>query len=897
MTQRDREDSSIWKRRSVRDAVAVVGICVATYIAAQVFGLFSHFYELTKQYEIYQLHNLIVTAAAFSLLMLIYALRRAKDLQLEIRKRREAEEKYAEQALMLTTAIDHISLGILMFDAAERLVVCNRRFISMYGLSGDIVKPGASLREIVTHRTERGHLKRDVDDYLAELRARLALKRVSNWVLETADGRDIEVTNYPMANGGWVVTHDDRTESRRREASFKLLFDNNPVAMWLFDRETLRFMAVNDAAIEQYGYSREQFLKMKVTALRVEDEERAEAFIRGLPPTQNGEHVGQHRRADGTIIYVAAYSRILKYENREARLAAINDVTARKLAEDELHRVRVFLDAVIENVPLPILVKTAKDSRFTLINRASEALFGFKRAAVIGKTPHDIYAKDYADAVEARDRDTLRTGQPAIGLDHVVSSPGQGDRIITSKKIAIRGADGSPEYLLTLLDDVTDRRRAEQRIAHMAHSDALTDLPNRAAFNERLGTTLASAEAKDENFELLFMDLDGFKEVNDIYGHAVGDLLLCQVAERLRAAAEGAFIARLGGDEFTIIFDGDGRSGTGRLVERLLGAFTDDFRVDGHQLRQSLCIGIATYPAHGKDAKTLMTNADAALYRAKAEGPGSVYCFQAEMAVRLRERTALEVELRSAIHHKEFRLHYQPQLKMTGEIIAFEALARWYSPARGSVPPATFIPLAEESSLILSIGEWVLREACREAASWDRPLRIAVNVSPVQFRYGDLPGLVHSVLLESGLAPSRLELELTENVLIDDFSRASSILRRLKSLGVQVVLDDFGSKYSSLSYLRAFPFDKIKIDSSFILNLETDQQSIAIVRAVIGLGHGLNIPVLAEGVETEVQHAFLAHEGCDEVQGYLTGRPLAIAEYADVVGHRMIAAPPARLGR
>jgi predicted signal transduction protein with EAL and GGDEF domain len=310
-----------------------------------------------------------------------------------------------------------------------------------------------------------------------------------------------------------------------------------------------------------------------------------------------------------------------------------------------------------------------------------------------------------------------------------------------------------------------------------------------------------------------------------------------------------------------------------------------------------LSIGVATYPAHGKDARTLMSNADAALYRAKAEGPGSVFLFEAEMAARLHDRAALEIELRSAIQREEFRLHYQPQLKMTGEIVAFEALARWHSPTRGSVPPTTFIPLAEESSLILAIGEWVLRQACREAASWDRPLRVAVNVSPVQFRHGDLAGLVHSVLLETGLASCRLELEVTENVLIDDFSRAVSILRRIKSLGVQVVLDDFGSKYSSLSYLRAFPFDKIKIDRSFISNLESDHQSIAIVRAIIGLGHGLNIPVLAEGVETAVQHAFLAQEGCDEVQGYLTGRPLAIAEYADVVGHRMIAPPSAHVGR
>ena len=258
--------------------------------------------------------------------------------------------------------------------------------------------------------------------------------------------------------------------------------------------------------------------------------------------------------------------------------------------------------------------------------------------------------------------------------------------------------------------------------------------------------------------------------------------------------------------------------------------------------------------------------------------------------VRLRERAALQADLRSAIQHNELLLHYQPQLKMTGEITGFEALARWYSPKRGMVPPSEFIPLAEESSLILSIGEWVLRDACREAASWEKPLRIAINVSPIQFRHGDLPRLVHTVLLETGLAPGRLEIEITEGVLIGDFSRAVSILRKLKSLGVQIALDDFGTGYSSLSYLHSFPFDKIKIDRTFISELESNRHSIAIVRAVIGLCRSLNIPILAEGVETKAQHAFLAQEGCNEVQGYLTGRPLPIEDYASVIGRKKIAA-------
>jgi EAL domain-containing protein (putative c-di-GMP-specific phosphodiesterase class I) len=301
-----------------------------------------------------------------------------------------------------------------------------------------------------------------------------------------------------------------------------------------------------------------------------------------------------------------------------------------------------------------------------------------------------------------------------------------------------------------------------------------------------------------------------------------------------------------------------------------------------------MSIGVAIYPTDGTDAKTLINNADAALYRAKAGFRGTALFFEPEMGARLRERRDMQEDLHSAIDRGELLLHYQPQMKMSGETIGFEALVRWQCAKRGLVLPGTFIPVAEESNLINLVGEWVLREACREAASWPQPLTIAVNISPIQFRLGDLPRLVHSILLETGLAPSRLELEITEGVMINDFSRAVSILRRLKSLGVKIAMDDFGTGYSSLSYLQSFRCDKIKIDRIFIHDLEHNHHSRAIVRAVIGLGQSLDLPILAEGVETETQHAYLVQEGCDEVQGYLTGRPLPIADYAELISRQTI---------
>jgi diguanylate cyclase (GGDEF)-like protein/PAS domain S-box-containing protein len=567
----------------------------------------------------------------------------------------------------------------------------------------------------------------------------------------------------------------------------------------------------------------------------------------------------------------------------------------RERTASELSRTRTFLNTVIENMPSVITVKDARTNRYVLMNKKADDIFGIKAEQIIGRVPHEVFPKQFADFVEVRDNAVLRSQGNVDVAEHSIETAAGGRRTLLSKGVVVQGEDGTPHYLLSVTEDITERKQAEHQIAHMAHHDSLTDLPNRVAFAERLNATIHQSVQAERPFAVLCMDLDRFKDVNDVFGHAVGDQLLREVATRLREAAQGAFVARVGGDEFVLITDlGEQPSMAEALAERLHVALAEEINIEGHRVRAGLTVGVAIFPSDGDSATALIANGDAALYRAKSEGRGQTRFFEAEMDQRLRERRVLQDDLRNAVERSQLELHYQPQALMDGTIIGFEALARWRHSTRGFVSPSEFIPIAEESNLILDLGEWALRAACREAATWPNQLYVAVNVSAVQFRHGDLPGLIHAILLDTGLSASRLEVEITESVLIDDLPRALSTLRRLKSLGIRIAMDDFGTGYSSLSNLQSFSFDKIKIDRSFITNLKQNPQSATIVRAVIGLGRGLDVPVVAEGVETAEQLAFLASESCSEVQGYWIGKPLPIEDYAETVG-RMPVAATARL--
>jgi diguanylate cyclase (GGDEF)-like protein/PAS domain S-box-containing protein len=565
------------------------------------------------------------------------------------------------------------------------------------------------------------------------------------------------------------------------------------------------------------------------------------------------------------------------------RTSGRNSVVALKAANARLSAQNERFDAALQNM-LQGLIMLDPEQRVVVCNDRYIEMYGLSReiarpgASAMEILRHRAEHGHFDRDIERYRREMLTSLAPGRTATTIVRTPRGREVAIASKAMAGGG------WVVTH-EDITERRQAEARIAHMALHDALTGLPNRVKFHKEMESSLALLE-DGGRFAVLCLDLDNFKTVNDTLGHRIGDRLLHQVAQRLRGCLHASdSLARLGGDEFAVVQGGvEATHETAALVSRITEALAAPFDIDGNQVVVGASIGIAVAPTDARDADQLLKNADMALYRAKADGRGTYRYFEPQMDARMQARHALERDLRMAIANGEFELHYQPIVNLeTERPCGFEALIRWNHPTRGTVPPLEFISIAEETGLILPIGEWVLRQACAEAASWPDGIRVAVNVSPAQFRKPGLSQTVVNALASSGLQASRLEVEITESVLLLNSESTLATLHQLRALGVRISMDDFGTGYSSLSYLRSFPFDKIKIDGSFVRDLHSSRDSKAIVRAVAVLGSSLRVATTAEGIETQAEFEHLRSEGCTEGQGYLFGKPRPAREIAPLL--------------
>jgi diguanylate cyclase (GGDEF)-like protein/PAS domain S-box-containing protein len=557
-------------------------------------------------------------------------------------------------------------------------------------------------------------------------------------------------------------------------------------------------------------------------------------------------------------------------------VATHEDVTERRRAERKLEQTQVFLNTVIENMPAILSVKYVRTHTYALVNRAACILLGYASDKMVDRTAQELFSKEQADQFVTRDMEAIRMRGVPMAYESTVTSPGNGKRVLNTTKLTIADANGEPEYLLTFSEDITERRKAESNIAHMAHHDALTGLANRVLLRERLETALLSVH-RGGSLAVLYLDLDHFKSINDTLGHSIGDEFLKVIATRLSACVRGSdTVARLGGDEFVILLTGLQEPAEAEtLATRVREAIAAPIDLNGHQIVADVSIGISIAPNDATTSEQLLVNADMALYGAKSSGRGTYRFFEPEMDARVKARRALELDLRRALTAGEFELYYQPLVNIErNEIVGCEALLRWHHPERGLIPPGEFIPVAEETGLIASIGEWVLKAACTEAAMWPDHIKVAVNVSPTQFKSRGLALTVVNALEQSGLSPRRLELEITEAVLMQNNDATLATLRHLHDLGVRIAMDDFGTGYSSLGYLRRFPFHKIKIDRTFVNDLSENADSVAIVRAIASLAAELKITTTAEGVETPEQLAKVRELGCTEMQGYLFSRPI-----------------------
>ncbi|HYD14776.1 MAG TPA: EAL domain-containing protein [Hyphomicrobium sp.] len=668
------------------------------------------------------------------------------ELESALEMARTAVEGARTANARLREAVEILPQGIVFLDAEGRYVLWNEQYARIYHRSADLFKVGARLADTLRVGVMRGdypEAKGREEEWLKKRLQKLNTPghRHEQWL---SDGRCILIEERHTSDGGVIGVRVDITELKEREASFRLLFEANPVPMYVVSQSGKTILSANSAARDHYGYAGDEMIGRPVHCLHIGDDHSHIENLYSQAPGILADHVWTHLKCDGTKIEVAMYSQAIVHEKAPAVLVA------------------------------------------------------------------------------------------AV--------------------------------------DITERRRAEAQVAYLAHHDPLTGLANRARHLEQAEEMLASIRRDGGAGASLCVGLDNFKSVNETLGPIAGDQLLQAVARRItQSLRQGSTAARLGGDEFGIIVpDVADPEEVSAVAKRLIDVIGSPFKIQGQQVNIGASIGIAVAPGDGEEGGKLLKNANLALSQTKLRGKGSFRYFEPEMNARAQERRRLEWDLRAAIETGTLDVHYQPLVSLsTGRIVAAEALVRWAHEERGYISPAEFIPVAEEAGLIWALGEFVLRRACRDATAWPEAMRVAVNLSPMQFRCGNVRDMVNDALENTGLAPGRLELEITESLFLDRSNLVLDTLAELRKLGTRIAMDDFGTGYSSLGYLCSFPFDKIKIDRSFVKGIGTNVEQQAVVRAIVGLGETLGKTITAEGIETDAELACLRAIGCEQGQGFL----------------------------
>ncbi len=799
-------------------------------------------------------------------------------------------------------ALDGMAEGLCVLDGELTVVLFNRRLREILDLPRDLVRIGAPLRTVLAGTEGPDAASRALGaEMWRELAGMFARRQPFELDRRTAAGAVVRLQFQPVTGGGWVATcapgkHQpvDRTEDHHIE-SWRAFFVNSSRGVCIYDRDQ-RLVIHNDRYLQLYGFDGDQItpgmsyaeiVRLAVDAGirrdRAPDTVRSSIF--GSEPTTH-----QVILSDGRTIQEA-----VRPAGGGGWIAECEDVTAHVRHKLALHERNQLLDATLEHMAHG-LCAFDQNLQLVVVNRRYLEMYGLTEAdARPGTSLFELMKQSIERGVHT-DGTTVEQMYADFTRRLIENKePVLHRKLADGRVIAVRHQPMANGGWVGTYEDITERHLAEQNIAHIARHDALTELPNRLLFHEKMAAGLVRVESSGESMAVMCLDLDNFKAVNDSLGHPIGDKLLQQVARRLcsHLGADDT-IARLGGDEFAILHPMRTLRDVENLARRLVSVGSEPVDVEGQEITTGISIGIAVAPQNGKTSDQLMKCADVALYQAKSQGRNTFRFFEPSMDLRLQARRTLELDLRRALGAGEFHLAYQPLINLSSnELAGFEALLRWNHPERGPVSPAEFIPVAEEIGLIIPLGQWVLRQACSEAARWPAGLKIAVNLSPVQFRGRGLLTTVTQTLAAAGLAPDRLELEITEAVLLEQNEINIGTLHQLRALGTRIAMDDFGTGYSSLSYLRRFPFDKIKIDRSFVFDSIAGQQGEAIIRTIAELGSTLGIQTTAEGIETAEQLQLVRRAGCTEGQGYLIGRPCSDVHAREFIARTLAGAAAA----